>query len=120
MWDYIYPVVFVPKYRRKAMFEKLQVFSGPVFHKLANQKDCQIVEGHLTPDHIHYVHRNVSKASSGIGDWVHKSAATQSTQMNSIDLSRIFATCGRIAQRLQCSCAQQYLNCEFSPSSQVM
>ena len=26
---------------------------GPVFHALAKQKECQIVEGHLMPDHVH-------------------------------------------------------------------
>ena len=26
---------------------------GKVFHELAAQKKCQIVEGHLMPDHVH-------------------------------------------------------------------
>ena len=25
----------------------------PVFHELARQKECRIVEGHLMPDHVH-------------------------------------------------------------------
>src|SRR6266436_27055 len=26
---------------------------GEVFHALAQQKECQIIEGHLLPDHVH-------------------------------------------------------------------
>ena len=52
-WDCKYHVVFVPKYRRKAMFLEVRKFLGPVFHELARQKECRIVEGHLLPDHVH-------------------------------------------------------------------
>ena len=52
-WDCTYHVVFVPKYRRKAMFGDVRKFLGPVFHELARQKECRIVEGHLMPDHVH-------------------------------------------------------------------
>ncbi len=52
-WDCKYHVVFVPKYRRKAMFLEIRQFLGPVFHELARQKECRIVEGHLLPDHVH-------------------------------------------------------------------
>jgi len=45
--------VFVPKYRRKAMFGKIRKFLGPIFHELVRQKECRIVEGHLMPDHVH-------------------------------------------------------------------
>ena len=49
-WDCKYHVVFVPKYRRKAMFSEIRQYLGPVFHELARQKECRIVEGHLLPD----------------------------------------------------------------------
>jgi putative transposase len=26
---------------------------GEIFHALAGQKECQIIEGHLMPDHVH-------------------------------------------------------------------
>ena len=26
---------------------------GAIFHSLARQKECQIIEGHLMPDHVH-------------------------------------------------------------------
>ncbi len=44
-WDCKYHVVFVPKFRRK--------FLGPIFHELARQKECKIVEGHMPQDHVH-------------------------------------------------------------------
>jgi putative transposase len=52
-WDCKYHVVFVPKYRRKAMFLGIRQDLGPVFHELARQKECRILEGHLLPDHVH-------------------------------------------------------------------
>src|SRR5262249_37135573 len=52
-WDCKYHVVFVPKRRRKAIFGNIRRQLGPIFHGLAKQKECQIVEGHLMPDHVH-------------------------------------------------------------------
>ena len=52
-WDCKYHVVFVPKYRRKVLFGEVRRYIGPVFHELARQKECRIVEGHLMPDHVH-------------------------------------------------------------------
>lgn len=52
-WDCKYHVIFVPKYRRKRMFLELRQYLGPVFHELARQKECNIVEGHLLFDHVH-------------------------------------------------------------------
>ena len=52
-WDCKYHVVFVPKPRRKAIFGQARKQLGPVFHALAKQKECQIIEWHLMPDHVH-------------------------------------------------------------------
>ena len=52
-WDCKYHVVFVHKRRRKAIFGKARKQLGPIFHSLARQKKCQIIEGHLMPDHVH-------------------------------------------------------------------
>ena len=46
-------VVFVPKRRRKVLFGQARRKLGEVFHALARQKECQIIEGHLLPDHVH-------------------------------------------------------------------
>src|SRR5512136_3442405 len=52
-WDCKYHVVFVPKQRRKAIFGQARQQLGAIFHALARQKECQIIEGHLMPDHVH-------------------------------------------------------------------
>ena len=52
-WDCKYHVVFVPKRRRKVIFGRIRQQLGAIFHALAKQKECQIVEGHWMPDHVH-------------------------------------------------------------------
>ena len=52
-WDCTYHVVFEPKYRRKAMFGEIRKYLGPVFRKLARQKESRIVEVYLMPDQGH-------------------------------------------------------------------
>jgi len=52
-WDCKYHVVFVPKRRRRVLFVRLRRQWGPIFHALAQQKECKTVEGHLMPDHVH-------------------------------------------------------------------
>ena len=52
-WDCKYHVVFIPKRRRKAIFGSIRKELGPLFHELARQRECRIVEGHLMPDHVH-------------------------------------------------------------------
>lgn len=51
-WDCKYHVVFVPKRRRKAIVGQTRRHLGAIFHALARQKECQIIEGHLMPDHV--------------------------------------------------------------------
>jgi putative transposase len=48
-----YHVVFIPKYRRKALYGELRRHLGKVFQELARQKECKVEEGHLMPDHVH-------------------------------------------------------------------
>ena len=52
-WDCKYHVVFIPKYRKKAVFGKIKKNLGAVFHDLARRRECRIEEGHLMPDHVH-------------------------------------------------------------------
>ena len=54
-WSCTYHVVFVPKCRRKSLYGKIRTYLGPVFHELAVQKECKIVEGHMVQDHVHMV-----------------------------------------------------------------
>lgn len=52
-WECKYHVVFIPKCRRKVLYEQLRQRLGEVFRKLANQKESRIEEGHLMADHVH-------------------------------------------------------------------
>ena len=52
-WDCKYHIVWIPKYRRKVLFGKIRIYWGDVFHKLAKQRDSEILEGHLCKDHVH-------------------------------------------------------------------
>ena len=53
VWDCKYHVVFIPKYRKKTLYGELRRRMGEVFRTLARQKQCQVLEGHLMPDHVH-------------------------------------------------------------------
>ncbi len=52
-WECKYHVVFIPKCRRKTLYEELRRHLGEVFCKLAEQKESRIEEGHLMPDPVH-------------------------------------------------------------------
>ncbi len=52
-WECIYHVVFIPKCRRRTLYEQLRRHLGERFRKLAEQKESRIEEGHLMPDHVH-------------------------------------------------------------------
>lgn len=45
--------MFIPKCRRKTLYQELRRHLGEVFRRLAEQKESQIEEGHLQPDHVH-------------------------------------------------------------------
>jgi putative transposase len=51
-WECKYHVVFIPKCRRKTLYQELRRYLGEVFRRLAEQKESQIEEGHLRPDHV--------------------------------------------------------------------
>jgi REP-associated tyrosine transposase len=57
-WNCKYHVVFVPKRRRRVLFGQAGRQLGEILHALARRKECQIVEGHLMPDHVHGKGRN--------------------------------------------------------------
>lgn len=52
-WDCKFHVVFVPKYRKKVLYGQIRRFLGPLFHDLASQRSCKILEGHMVQDHVH-------------------------------------------------------------------
>ena len=52
-WECKYHVIFIPKYRRKALYGQLRTHLGEMFRNLAVRKQSRIEEGHLMPDHVH-------------------------------------------------------------------
>ena len=52
-WDCKDHVVFIPKYRRQALYKALRRHLGDVFRSLAQQKERRVEEGQLLPDHVY-------------------------------------------------------------------
>ena len=52
-WECKYHIVFIPKYRRKALFGQIRNELGKVFRTLAAQRESSIEEGHIMVDHVH-------------------------------------------------------------------
>ena len=46
-------MVWIPKYRRKALYGELRKYLGPVLRDLAQQREASVEEGHLNLDHVH-------------------------------------------------------------------
>ena len=52
-WGCKYHIVFIPKKRKKMIYGALRMHLGKIFHELADQRQCKVVEGHLMIDHVH-------------------------------------------------------------------
>ena len=52
-WECKYHLVWIPKYRKKTLYVQLRKYLGETFRDLAQQRECDILEGHLLPDHVH-------------------------------------------------------------------
>ena len=52
-WECRYPIVYIPKYRKKALYGALRQQLGEVLKQLAMQRESRIEEGHLMRDHVH-------------------------------------------------------------------
>ena len=62
-WECKYHVVFIPKCRRKVLYGKIRRELGPIFHELAKQRESEIIEGRMRPDHVHMLIRIPPKYS---------------------------------------------------------
>lgn len=52
-WECKYHLVWIPKCRRKVLYEQLRRHLGELFRELALRKESKVLEGHLRPDHVH-------------------------------------------------------------------
>ncbi|MCA1960706.1 MAG: IS200/IS605 family transposase [Desulfomonile sp.] len=48
-----YHPVWIPKYRRKALYGDIRKHLGGFLRELATQRESNILEGHLMKDHLH-------------------------------------------------------------------
>ena len=52
-WNCQYHIVFIPKYRRKAMYGKVREDVREILRTLCKYKKVDIVEGAVCADHVH-------------------------------------------------------------------
>jgi len=52
-WECKYHIVWIPKYRKKKLFEELRKELGPVLRELAKHKESDLLEGRMLLDHVH-------------------------------------------------------------------
>ena len=52
-WDCKYHIIFIPKMRKKQLYGDIRARLREIFHALAAQKDCRIIQGYLMADHVH-------------------------------------------------------------------
>ena len=52
-WECKYHIVYIPKYRKKALYGAIRQQLGEVLKQLAMQRESRIEEGHLMRDHVH-------------------------------------------------------------------
>lgn len=52
-WNCQYHIVFIPKYRRKVIYNKLRSDIGRYLRRLCDYKGVEIIEANACPDHIH-------------------------------------------------------------------
>lgn len=56
-WDCKYHLVWIPKYRKKRLFQELRRELGPALRELAEHRESEILEGQMLVDHVHMLIR---------------------------------------------------------------
>jgi len=52
-WECKYHIVWIPKYRRKVLYGQLRKYLGQIFKELAQNRESEVLEGHMMADHVH-------------------------------------------------------------------
>jgi len=52
-WNCIFHIVFIPKYRRKAMYGAVRMDVREIIRTLCVYKEVEIFEGNVSADHVH-------------------------------------------------------------------
>lgn len=64
-WNCKYHVVFAPKYRRMIIYNQIKVDVGKILRKLCEQKEIEIIEAELCPDHVAHVDSDSAEIQCG-------------------------------------------------------
>ena len=59
-----YYLTWIPKYRKKQLYGELRKYLGEILKEPALRRKCEILEGHLMPDHAH---RQAQTGKNGFG-----------------------------------------------------
>lgn len=62
-YNCLYHIVFIPKYRRKAIYGKLRRDIGIILRRLCEYKEVEIIEAHACIDHINMLVKILLKLS---------------------------------------------------------
>ena len=54
-WMCKYHIVFIPKYRRKVIYNQIRKDISKYIRTLCGYKGVEIIEGHMMPDHVHLI-----------------------------------------------------------------
>ena len=71
-WECKYHVVFIPKCRRQKLYRQLRQHLGEVFRQLAQQRESQILEGHLIARSRAHADFDPAQVRRGPGDRVYQ------------------------------------------------
>ena len=52
-WNCTYHIVFIPKYRRKAMYGQYRKDMGQILRKICDMNEVTLIEGKVCLDHVH-------------------------------------------------------------------
>jgi putative transposase len=52
-WECKYHIVWIPKCRRKVLYGQLRKYLGQIFKELAQNRESEVLEGHMMADHVH-------------------------------------------------------------------
>jgi len=52
-WECKYHIVWIPKYRRKVLYGQLRKYLGQIFKELAQNRESEVLEGHMMAEHVH-------------------------------------------------------------------
>ena len=67
-----YHVVFIPKRRKKALWETARKSLGGIFHTLAKQKECEILEGSRDEQSCTHADQNTTQIRSIKHRWIYE------------------------------------------------